>query len=150
MNNSELNFDLAEFEAELKAGKYDHLIPAKVKKQKKAQLKLVTKPKPHPKHNSTAHELLNSIPEQVTEIPKAVAIVSQELEIHCSFCSCVHTFITTRSVRRQYKNGRSSFAAITETVEKEIAALPQALPTEKMLTKMSVLDCDNCREAEDF
>lgn len=149
MSNSELGFDLAEFEAELKEGKYDHLVPAKVKKPaKKAQLKLVTKAKPHPKHNSTAHELLNAAPEHVTEIPKAVAIVLQELEIHCAFCSCIHTFITAKSVRRQYKNGRSSFAAITETVEKEIALLH--LPTEKMLTKMSVLDCDNCREAEDF
>lgn len=139
---SALGFDLAEFEKELASGVYDHLKPVQAKR---AQLKSVKRIAPA---NQVAASVLNSAVPEPTEIPKAVALVNQELEIHCGFCGCVHTFITARSVRRQYKNGRSHFATLTEEVEKEVAKL--LLPTEKMLTKMSVIDCDNCREAEDF
>lgn len=147
---SDLGFDLAEFEAELASGMYDHLKPVQVKKAVKAQLKVVKKTKP--KFNSTAHELLNAAPDHVTEIPQIVGYMQQELHITCSNCDCVHSFTLDTKVKRQYKNGRIHFVPHTETVAKEISALGigHTLEVEKMASEMTVVECDNCREAEDF
>ena len=137
--NSELGFDFDEFVAELASGKYDHLkkaLPAKGASVAKAAKKPLAK------------KILEQVVDlPVIEIPKIVAYSIQELDMVCQ-CGCISSFGLVKNVKRQYKNGRISYDR-AENYVKETAGLQ--LPTEKLTSKMEVMQCPNCNSTdEDF
>jgi hypothetical protein len=120
--------DFAQFEADLFAGKFDHMVgkitTKKPKKQSKEVKQLLAKPA-EPAHKVT--------------FPTAVAFVSQELEVTC-VCGHISVFLTKeRQVKMSYEKTGRSFLM---DADKETSHLQ--LPEEKMTSQLKVYSCNCC------
>jgi hypothetical protein len=144
--------DLAQFEKDFAAGKYNHLVASlkggKAKKQQEAAK--FSKVKAERK----AAEKLPPVVKPV-ELPEPVGKVKNELLVCCESCGYEHSFIIGLKVKLQHKvreGSRVSFQTLDAVWIKEIAEKQLVLPTETLSSTITVEQCENCitDKDEDF